>query len=88
MRDFEGLVFRVVGWQHAIHNTLGAAEREVAVQLHHGHILRYEVRTVDLDFVVALGERTRGAAQADDNGNQMTQKTLPSAVVFSALSIL
>ena len=57
VRDLDGFVLGVVGWQHAILDGLAAVNCEVAMQLDHGVTGLDLVVGVDLDFVVVLSAR-------------------------------
>ncbi len=60
LRNFDSFMERVLARKHSVDRFLAALEGEVRVQLKHGVLGRDGFRTVDLDFVIALGNAGDG----------------------------
>jgi len=81
VRDFQRFVDRVIRGQHAIRDTLGALDDDVAVDLHHGHALRSQFGRIDLYFIIALSLYTGSKPQADNECFEMMQRIFPLPTV-------
>src|SRR5450631_1406597 len=54
LRNFDGLMFRMVGGQYAILHRLASLGGEIRMQLDHGAGGRDGVRAINLNFVIVL----------------------------------
>jgi hypothetical protein len=67
LRDLHRLVFRMLGWQHAVDHHLAAFNGEVGMELDHRGMRSLRFRRVDLNFVVVLRASDREQSSKDEN---------------------